>query len=150
MPGAAGPHHRQPGRPGGVEAAPFYSGIGQAAGRRSGIDRDLFELEGFQEIDDDVRSPLGSGFFDFLCFSHKKRPFYTFQLLLMSEHNAVNETIQVATLAPASRVWCPLLSPDPARRPLYPFGISIPRFTAGRAAIASNQRFTLGNSSSLT
>ena len=53
-----------------VIPAVVHQRIMQAAKRRAGIDRDVFELECFQQIDDHVRTPLGARLFHFLCFAH--------------------------------------------------------------------------------
>jgi hypothetical protein len=51
-------------------AAVIDQRIVQAAKGRAGIERDILELEGFEQIDDDIRSPLGPGFFHLLRFGH--------------------------------------------------------------------------------
>src|SRR5262245_63830847 len=44
----------------------------QAAERGTRIDGHVLDLEGFQKIDDDIRSPLGPRLFNFLCFRHSQ------------------------------------------------------------------------------
>src|SRR5258706_2702216 len=51
-------------------AAVIDQRIVQAAKSRAGIDRDILELECFQQIDDDIRSPLSPRFLDFLLLGH--------------------------------------------------------------------------------
>ena len=60
-----------------VIAAVIHQRIVQSAERRSRVDRDVLNLKSLQQIDDDVRSPLGSWFLQFLCFGHSHIPFFT-------------------------------------------------------------------------
>jgi hypothetical protein len=39
---------------------------------RTGIDCNVFNLERFQEINDNIRAPLSTRFFDFLHFGHSR------------------------------------------------------------------------------
>jgi hypothetical protein len=62
-------------------AAVIHQRVVQTAKGRTGIDRDVFNLECLQEIDDNIRTPFGARLFYFLSFNHSLHPFVGNELM---------------------------------------------------------------------